>query len=172
MRDLLPFLLLTACLAGCATRAPVAQKTPVRFGDASYPPQINLQTQVKGILPAQNGGTNGTDFPTGSVNFVVENPLTTDSGKFQFTPKSNINPVSVYCSTDQGNSVSINFEERTPSAPNSTGTSLLSVALACTGNGASSNNFAISTLAAANPVALIVTNVTGNPGIVRASLEY
>jgi hypothetical protein len=133
---------------------------------------IDLQTQVKNILLPKNGGTGGTDFPTGSVNIVVENPLTTDSGKFQFTPKQNVTAQSVYCSVDQGNIVSINLEERTASAPNSTGTAILAVPLPCTGSGASSNNFAIQSLAAGQPVALIITSENGSPGIVRVALNY
>src|SRR6266566_2246661 len=108
----------------------------------------------------------------GAVNIDLENPQVVDSGKFQFTPKSALHVSLVYCSPDLGVSATIQFEERQASTPDVAGTPLLVNPLVCGPSGATTTAFVNNRLVGGNPVALIITAISGSPGIVRAAVEF
>jgi hypothetical protein len=140
----------------------------------SYPPVVTAAGPVV-IGDCSTWATNVTlsSFPClgGAVTLSLETPAPTDSGTFQWEPKNPLVLKRIACSTDVG-SASVNLEVRTESAPNSTGTAVLSVPLTCVPTTATTTTFATASIPAQSPVALLITGVSGNPGIVRVNAQY
>ena len=107
----------------------------------------------------------------GAINFDLQSPQTTDSGTFQWEPKNQLKLSRLSCSCDVG-TVSINLDIRTESAPNTTGTLVLSSPLVCTPTTGVTTTFAVPIVPGSSPVALIIAATSGNPGVVRVNAQY
>lgn len=114
-------------------------------------------------------GCNVTSGPgAGNSSFSWEDPATSDSGKWASHYAIPATISRVYCSTNTG-TVDLNFEIRTEDAPNTTGDQVLTAALQCDSNGASSTTFANSTILPNRLLTPIVSATAGSPGVVRAA---
>lgn len=107
----------------------------------------------------------------GTVSMDLENPTPSDSGVFQWEPKNGLKLTRIYCNVDQG-TAAINLDVRTEANPNNPGSAVLQAPLVCTPNGTSTNVFVVTAVASETPVALLITNVTGAPTILRIHSEY
>lgn len=107
----------------------------------------------------------------GEASMSLENPSTTDTGKFQWKPKNALTISRVSCSTDSG-TVTINLDQRSESNPNVSGSPVLSVPLLCGSSTADSTAFLNSSVAPNAPVSLTIVALTGAPNIVRVHVEY
>jgi hypothetical protein len=143
---------------------------PPLLGDA----QVWFDSQA-GVFRCQAGASGSVIIDcapfSGSASFDVENPSATDSGIFQHKWHSKIHFTRITCSVDSG-TVSINFDIRTESNPNGSGTPVLPNALACTPTTALTTTFSSASVIGESPVALIITGTTGAPAVVRVHAEY
>jgi hypothetical protein len=131
--------------------------------------QVNPPLLCPGQVPRWSGG-GWTCAPIfGATNMDLEQPDAVDSGLFQWEPQFSLTLARISCSVDTGE-VDINFEVRSESAPNTPGTLVLPSSLACIPTTGVVTLFA--TIPSRAPVALIITNTVGSPGIVRIHSEY
>jgi len=115
---------------------------------------------------------------TDGFTYDLENPVTTDNGRFQTEAFNTMTVTRVSCSVDAG-SVAINIDERAFATPNTNGTDVLSAVLVCDTNGQSScasgcdvntiNNAAIDLT---DPIALEMTAIVGTPTILRVNVKF
>jgi len=108
---------------------------------------------------------------TGDVTLNLENPTPLDAGKFQWSPKNGLTITGVSCSVDTG-TVSVNLDVRSAVTPNNPGQEVLSVDLLCNSTTTSTTSFSTTAVPGGAPVALLITNTTGAPGIVRVYVNY
>lgn len=80
--------------------------------------------------------------------------------------------VGVSCSVKAATSVTINLDERAVATPDTTGVTVLTAALACDTDSASTTSFANAGIAAGVPVALLLTAVSGTPNTLRVHVTY
>lgn len=117
------------------------------------------------------GGGGGTNIgPGNSGSIAILTPTSGDSGAVQFKIALSTTLVRLSCSTDVG-TASINLEIRTETAPNTTGTSVLASPLNCGTTTVVTTGFSVAAIPAYAPVALIVTGVSGSPGVVRVHYQ-
>jgi hypothetical protein len=131
--------------------------------------QINPPLICPGQVPRWTGGGWTCAAIFGATNMDLEQPQTADTGLFHWEPQFSVTLARISCSVDTGE-VDINFDVRTEATPNIPGPSVLPVSLACIPTTGVVTLFA--TIPARSPVALIITNTTGSPGIVRIHSEY
>lgn len=131
------------------------------------------------VTPTFSGGTSPTFkvYPavttarTGNgalVNATLDlpNPVTGQTGIFQYKVQSNGLVTRVSCSTDQG-TATINLDLRTEAAPNASGTPALGSNLVCSSNTTVTTTVSVPQYLANQPVALLITAVSGSPSILR-----
>jgi len=129
---------------------------------------LNLATQVKGVLPTANGGTNSSTNPFVATLMQSGNPVSTGQGGYgQVEFARPVAFTRIFCDVDQG-SVSINYEQRAESAANTSGTPILSSSLVCVPGGAATTSIAVPNLAADTLLVLTIQAVTGSPTVIRA----
>ena len=115
---------------------------------------------------------------TDGFTYDLENPVTTDNGRFQTEAFNAMTVTRVSCSVDAG-SVAINIDERAFATPDTNGTDVLSAVLVCDTDGQSScasgcdvntiNNAAIDLT---DPIALEITAIVGTPTILRVNVKF
>lgn len=119
-----------------------------------------------------NDSTNCAFLGVAVAGLSLENPVITDSGKFQWKPNASVLLTRLSCNTDQG-TVSVNFDLRTEASPNSTGLAVLSSPIVCSSTVTSATTtFSVSAVTSLSPVALNITTTSGTPTIVRVYLQY
>ena len=102
----------------------------------------------------------------------IEAPTSSDSGKFMWSGSPvNIQITDISCTTDQG-IAAINFEIRSASNWNLSGTSVLSGPMQCSSTPVDQTNFAVSNVSATSPLALMIPATSGLPSIVRIRVTY
>lgn len=106
-----------------------------------------------------------------SVDHNIDTPTTADTNKLQSYFPSTATIVRIVCSTDTG-TVSINFDERAETTPNTAGTNTLSSALVCDTDSQITTTFSDSSIATRVPYNLQITATSGTPTIVRIHVEY
>ena len=103
-----------------------------------------------------------------SINIL--NPTTGESNKIAFEYPLPATITEVSCSVDTG-TVTIQFDERVRSTPNTAGTNVLTSSLICDTDTESSNTFSNAVIAGDVPVNLQITATSGSPTIVRIHVE-
>jgi hypothetical protein len=103
-------------------------------------------------------------------SIVIFTPGTADSNMVQIYFGQAVTLARIACSTDVG-TVSVNFDARAESTPNTPGTNVLSSALSCTTTTGATTAFASSGLAADSPLNLQIASVSGTPGAVRIHVK-
>lgn len=109
---------------------------------------------------------------TRTQSITVFDPVTGDSGRVQFMFPYAVTVTSISCSVKAATSATINLDERAFATPDTAGTAVLTTALACDTDGATSTTFSNAGLAADVPIALLITAVSGTPDTVRVFVKY
>ncbi len=122
----------------------------------------------------QTGGGGTTGGASAVSTFNWQTPTTGDSGKWQAYFYRPVAIAKVYCSTDGLGTVSINLQIRPDTSPNTTGTTVLSAPITCTGTGASTATILNNSIPASSSLGYLVTPIvtatTGSAGIVRVAV--
>jgi hypothetical protein len=105
-----------------------------------------------------------------SKSIDIFDPTTADTNKIQFYWPAGVTLQRIACSTDTG-SVSINFDERAESTPNTAGTNTLASALVCDTDSQTTSSFSDSVQAADVPINLQITATSGTPTVVRIHVK-
>lgn len=103
---------------------------------------------------------------------TIFDPVTGDSGRVQIMFPYAVTITSISCSVKAATSATINLDERAFATPDTAGTAVLTSALACDTDGATSTTFTNATIAANVPMALLVTAVSGTPDTLRVFWTY
>lgn len=109
---------------------------------------------------------------TRTQSMTVFDPVTGDSGRVQMMFPYAVTVTSISCSVKAATSATINLDERAFATPDTAGTAVLTTALACDTDGATSTTFTNAGLAANVPVALLITAVSGTPDTLRVYVTY
>lgn len=104
----------------------------------------------------------------GAANFNWEAPTPADSGKWSAIYASAVTVTEVYCYTDSGGTVSLNFQVRNKTSPNTAGPSVLASSVVCNSNGASSTSFSHPAIAPEQLLVAMVMDSSGTPAVIRA----
>lgn len=115
----------------------------------------------------------GTGCEPASVigSFSIISPTESDDGFFQAEMAEAITLTTIACWTDAaGQTVTIQFDERGSTTPNSAGTDVLTTPLECDSDRAESSAFDNAVIAAGAILSMDVDTVSGTPGVVRVSV--
>lgn len=105
-------------------------------------------------------------------SITLMDPVAGDSGRVQVVFPTSVTIQRIACSVRGGTSASINLEERSAAAPDAAGTPVLSSALVCDADEASTTAFAKAVITARAPLALTIPLISGTPDTLRVYVEY
>lgn len=110
---------------------------------------------------------------THTKSLVLESPTVDDDAVVQWTAPSNITITQVDCSVDSGGtSVTIQFDERVLTTPNTAGTDVMTSALACDTDNQQTTSFTNAGIASGAIVSMDVDAVSGTNALVRVHIKY
>jgi hypothetical protein len=105
------------------------------------------------------------------ASVCIAEPADTMDALVQMTFPTAVTITAVACSTDTG-TADIQFDERAVATPNTAGTDVLSNALQCDNNAASTTAFANATIAADVPLSMDIDAVASTPTKLRIYVKY
>jgi len=117
------------------------------------------------------GGTTTLHGHTQTVSFVLEDPVTADSGMLQHKFGRAVTLVRVSASTDTG-TCTIQLDERVESTPNTSGVDVLTSPLVADTDSQVTTAFANASIAANAVLNLDIDATSGSPAVLRVHLEY
>jgi hypothetical protein len=124
------------------------------------------------LCTSANNWTQSTSPSTAVKSITVFDPVTTDSGRVQIMFPTAVTITRVACSVKAATSVTINLDERAAATPDTAGTAVMSSALVCDTDEASSTSFSNAGIAARAPLALTISAINGTPDTLRVFVEY
>jgi hypothetical protein len=122
------------------------------------------------VCTAANTWKQASGLDTKSITLI--DPVAGDSGRVQLVFPAAVTIARVGCSVRGATSVSINLEERSAAAPDTAGTAVMSSALVCDVDEASTATFSNAGIAARAPLALTISMISGTPDTLRVFIEY
>lgn len=105
------------------------------------------------------------------ASIAIADPADTMDGLVQMTFPTAVTITSVACSTDTG-TADIQFDERALATPNTAGTDVLTSALQCDDNNASTTDLANASIAADQPLSMDIDAVASTPTKLRIFVKY
>lgn len=119
-----------------------------------------------------DGGGGGSDRGTYTKSATVMNPNENDfDGATQMVFDAAVTIDRIWCSTDAG-TVTIQFDERAESTPNTGGTDVMSSALACDNDTQATTAFSNAGIASQVPLSMDIDATSGAPTVVRVHVEF
>ena len=113
-----------------------------------------------------------TPNKTIAKSITILNPTTSETNQAQFYWPAAVTLQRIACSTDVATStVSINFDERVETTPNTAGTNTLAASLVCDTNSEITTTFSDSVIAADVPYNLQITATANSPTVVRIHVK-
>lgn len=137
-------------------------------GNTAYAP---VSMSGDGAISSTGALALSAKYKVWAQNINIPDPVTGDSGRFQFRLPFAGTMTSIACSVKAATSVTINVEKRAVSTPDTAGTAALTSNLACDTDSAVSTTFTSASIAADIPVAITITAVSGTPDVVRIHIK-
>ena len=107
------------------------------------------------------------------VSMILTDPTTADDALLQHKFASTVTIVRVSCDTDVATStVTIQFDERVETTPNTSGTDVMTAVLVCDTNNQATTSFANAGIAADAPFSMDIDATANSPTVVRVHIEY
>jgi hypothetical protein len=132
--------------------------------------QLAVSNPTSGELSGVSSTNLAAANKTIEKSIVIFAPAASDSNMVQLYFGEAVTLARLACSTDTG-SVTINFDTRAESTPNTAGTNVLSSALSCATTTGTATTFASSAVAADAPLNLQIASVSGSPNAVRIHVK-
>lgn len=143
--------------------------------DDDVPEVGDFDAFVGGSYTTYDTANNDLDLDSEAItrihSIVLFDPTTADTNKIQDKFAIAVTISRVSCSTDTG-TATIQLDERSESTPNTAGTDVLSSAIVCDNDSASSTSFSNSGIAADAPLNLQITATASTPTVVRIHVDY
>lgn len=130
---------------------------------------VDADVTVNGQSVCLEDGTN-CQTQTWEKDISIISVVDTDDALAQIAANGAWTITNVSCSTNTG-TVTLQFDERAPTTPNSAGTDILSSPIACDADSETTSSFDNAGISDGNIISMDVDSVAGTPGVVRVHIK-